>query len=101
MSKGRSAAAVAGSADDLVLDDIVEAEISEPDGASDDRQAAPLVLTRFQVIVIAYVMTLAIWFFSLGEEGLTREQVRADIHTFALGVLGALTILLLNLPNEN
>ncbi len=28
-------------------------------------------------------------------------QLRQDIHAFALGVLGALTILLLNPPNEN
>lgn len=95
-----AAAAAAGSVDEPVLDDFIGAEPELVDSGA-DRRAAPQVLTRFQVIVIAYVMTMAIWFFSLGEEGLTREQLQQDIHVFAIGVLGALTILLLNSPNDN
>lgn len=95
-----AAATAAGSLDDLVLDDFVEGEVVPVD-SDDDPKTAPLVLTRFQVVVIAYVMTMVIWFFSLGQEGLTREQLQQDIHVFALGVLGALTILLLNPPNDN
>ena len=94
-----AAPAAAGSVDELVLD-FVKDEVESVE-SDDDRQAAPLALTRFQVIVIAYVMTMAIWFSSLGEEGLTREQLQQDIHAFALGVLGALTLLLLKPPNEN
>jgi hypothetical protein len=94
-----SAAAAADSLDELVLDDFLEAESAS--ATSDyDRQTAPLVLTRFQVVVIAYVMTMATLFFSLGGEGLTRAQLQQDIHSFALDVLAALTVLLLIPPNE-
>jgi hypothetical protein len=94
-----AAAAAVGSVDDLVPDEFIDVEVDSFE-SGDDRQAVPQVLTRFQVIVIAYIMTMAIWFFSLGEEGLTREQLQQDTHAFAVGVLGALTILLLNRPIE-
>lgn len=96
-----AAAAAAGMVDDLVLDDFMDTDVVELIETDGDNQGPPLVLTRFQVMVIAYVMTLAIWFFSLGNEGLTKEHLQQDMHTFALGVLGALAILLLNPPNEN
>lgn len=93
------AGATSDSFDEFMIDDFVETEAEAAENGG--RSAAPLVLTRYQVLVIAYIMTMLILVFSLGEEGLTRERLREDLHMFALGVLGGLTILLLKPPDKS